>query len=45
MEKEQEMQERDHVQLSQEMTHHHHDHERYDQVRYDQELKLCGDTN
>ena len=30
MEKEQQMQGRDHVQMSQEMIHHHHDHERYD---------------
>ena len=44
VEKEQEMHERDHVQMSQEMIHHHHDHERCDQARHDQEQKLYGNT-
>ena len=44
VEKEHEMQEQNHVQMSQEMIHHHHDHERYDQVQYDQEQKLCANT-
>ena len=44
MEKEQKMPERGHVQMSQETIHHHHDHERYDQVQYDQEQKLCANT-
>ena len=39
MEKEQEMQEQNHVQMSQETIHHHRDHERYDQVQHDQEQK------
>ena len=43
MEKEQEVQEQNHVQMSQEMIH-HHDHERYDQVQHDQEQKLCANT-
>ena len=42
IEKEQEMQERYHVQMSQEMIHHHHDHERYDHVQHDLEQKLGG---
>ena len=37
MEKEQEMLLQNHVRVNLEMTHHHHDHERYDQVRGDQE--------
>ena len=27
-----------------EMNHHHHDHEKYDQVQHDQEQKLCVNT-
>ena len=43
MEKEQEMQEWNHVRMNLEMTHHHHhDHEKYDQVQHDQEQKLCA---
>ena len=37
IEKVHEMQEQNHVQMSLEMTHHHHDHEKYDQVQNDQE--------
>ena len=37
--KEQEVQERNHVRLNLEKNHHHHDHEMYDQVQYDQEQK------
>ena len=44
MEKEQEMQEQNHGRMSLGMTHHHHDHGKYDQVRYDQEQKLCAYT-
>ena len=40
MEKEQELQERNHVRMNLEMNHHHHDHEKYDQVQYDQRQKL-----
>ena len=43
-EKEEEMQEQNHVQMSQEMIHHCHDHEGHDQVQYDQEKKLCANT-
>ena len=43
MEKEQEVQERNHVRMNLEMIH-HHDHEKYDQVQYDQEQKLCANT-
>ena len=39
MEKEQELQERNHVRMNLEMNH-HHDHEKYDQVQGDQEQKL-----
>ena len=35
MEKEQELQERNHVRMNLEMNHHHRDHEKYDQVQYD----------
>ena len=31
------MQQQNHVQMSKETIHHHDDHERYDQVQYDQE--------
>ena len=31
------MQEWNHVRMNLEMTHHHHDHEKYDQVQHDQE--------
>ena len=30
--------------INQRMIHHTHDHERYDQVRCDQEQKLCDNT-
>ena len=40
MEKEQGVQERNHVRMNLEMNHHHHDHEKYDQVQYDQGQKL-----
>ena len=36
MDKEQEVQEQNHVRMNLEMNHHHHDHEKYDQVQYDQ---------
>ena len=45
MEKEQEMQEWNHVRMNLEMTHHHHHHhhhEKHDQVQHDQEQKLCA---
>ena len=32
--------ERNHVRMNLEMNHHHGDHEKYDQVQYDQEQKL-----
>ena len=40
MEKEQELQERNHVRMNLEMNHHHRDHEKYDQVQYDQEQNV-----
>ena len=40
MEKEQEVQERNHVRMNLEMFHHHHDHVKYDRVHCDQEQKL-----
>ena len=40
MEKAQELQERNHVRMKLEMNHHHRDHEKYDQVQYDQEQKV-----
>ena len=44
LEKEQEMQEQNHVWMNLEMIHHHHDHEKYDQVRHDQQQKLCANA-
>ena len=38
--KEQDLQERNHVRMNLEMNHHHRDHEKYDQVQYDQEQKV-----
>ena len=40
MEKENKMQEWNHVQMNQEMFHHHHDHVKCDRVQCDQEQKL-----
>ena len=40
MEKEQEVQERNHMRMNLELNHHHYDHEKYDQVQYDLEQKL-----
>ena len=42
MEREQEVQEQNHVRMNLEMNRHHH--EKYDQVQYDQEQKLCVNT-
>ena len=42
MEKEQELQERNHVRMNLEMI--HHDHEKYDQVQHGQEQKLYVNT-
>ena len=39
MEKEQEVQERNHVRINLEVNHQHLDHEKHDQVQYDQEQK------
>ena len=44
MEKKQEMQQWSPGRTNQGMIHHHHDHEKYDQVRCDQEQKLCDNT-
>ena len=44
MEKEQEMQQWSPGRTNQGMIHHRHDHERFDQVRCDQEQKLCDNT-
>ena len=44
MEKEQEMQEQNHVRMNLEMTDLRHDHEKYDQVQNDRKQKLCATT-
>ena len=44
MDKDQGLQERNHVRMNLEMNHHCHDHEKYVQVQYDQGQKLYGHT-
>ena len=43
-EKEEEVQGQNYVRITLEMIHHDHDHEKWDQIQYDQEQKLCDNT-